>query len=133
MIVADANLLAALLIHGPRLPVAERVLERDNDWVAPPLWRTEFASVLLKYVRAGQLQVPDAQAMFGRARTVVRRELPVDHAEVLRIAAASGASVYDSEYVHVSDSSGAPLVTADRRLAARFPGLAILPEDFAPN
>lgn len=53
--VADTNVLAALM-----LPTAENagvisLFRLDPDWRLPPLGRSEFRHVLLKYVRAGIL------------------------------------------------------------------------------
>lgn len=133
MIVADASLLAAMILRGDRSADAERVLARDAEWIAPALWRSEFVSVLLKYVRAGTLTLSEAVEHVGQARRLVHDDVVVDHVEVLRLAAGSGASTYDSEYVLVSRVAGVPLVTADTRLAARFPGTAVLLADFAAS
>jgi predicted nucleic acid-binding protein len=55
MIVADASLLANLLIPGLDQASAEAVQQRDSDWRAPGLWSYEFRNVLLKYIRRGDL------------------------------------------------------------------------------
>ena len=42
MIVADTNLLIHLLVDGPNTRTAMEVREKDPDWRAPFLWRSEF-------------------------------------------------------------------------------------------
>ncbi|HVT15253.1 MAG TPA: type II toxin-antitoxin system VapC family toxin [Thermoanaerobaculia bacterium] len=59
------------------------------------------------------------------AGLVVEPDLPVETAKVLSLALASGASAYDCEFVALAQELGAILVTADRRLAERFPAVAV--------
>jgi hypothetical protein len=40
MIVADASLLAHLLIPSPESALAEDVYRKDPEWSAPVLWRS---------------------------------------------------------------------------------------------
>jgi predicted nucleic acid-binding protein len=54
-------------------------------------------------------------------RLLAGREFAVDSAEVLRLAAESGCSAYDCEFVVLAEFLGVPLVSADRRLVERFP------------
>ena len=53
-----------------------------------------------------------------------------DGERVLELAAVSGRSAYDCEYVAVAEALGVPLVTADRALESGFPGVAVSPESF---
>ena len=48
---------------------------------------------------------------------------------VLELSIKNGISVYDSEYVSLAISLGAYLVTADRELLRKFPGVAVSMED----
>lgn len=56
------NLIAYMLIPGVHTEAAERIYAIDSDWVAPPLWRSEFASVLGNSVRTAMLQQTHADA-----------------------------------------------------------------------
>ena len=74
MIVADANPIAYLLIPGPFTADAERVLKKDPEWLAPMLWRSEFASILIKYVRAGTLTSRVRKSTSRRRRICLETE-----------------------------------------------------------
>lgn len=133
MIVADANLVAYLLIPGPFTSEAERVLAKDPTWLAPVLWRSELASILIKHIRAGTLTVTGAEEHFEEAADLLRDgEFSVDHLEALRLAASAGCSTYDCEYVSGALRAGIPLVTFDKRLLAAFPHVAMSASQFAP-
>lgn len=133
MIVADANLVAYLLIPGPFTTEAERVLAKDATWLAPSLWRSELASILIKYIRAGTLTLAGAEEHFAEAEDLLRDgEFSVDHIEALRLATSAGCSTYDCEYVSGALRAGVPLVTFDKRLLTAFPRVAMSAAQFAP-
>jgi predicted nucleic acid-binding protein len=48
----------------------------------------------------------------------------------LQLAAESGCSAYDCEFVALARDLEVPLVTADRQLLAAFPSTAVSPEAF---
>ena len=51
MIVADTNLIVYLFITGDQTPLAQKVLEKDPNWIVPVLWQSEFRNVLAAYIR----------------------------------------------------------------------------------
>lgn len=132
MIVADVNLLVYLYVAGERTRQAEAVLTRDPVWVAPLLWRSEFRNVLAGLVRRKALALEDASQIVAEAeRFMAGGEYSVVSHDVLRIAARSGCSAYDCEYVALAQDLEVPLVTADRRLLGLFPSIAVTPEAFS--
>lgn len=134
MIVADTNLLAYLLLPGERTAAAEAVWTADPEWHAPVLWRSELRSVLTVQMRRSDLEPADAVAVAREARRLLDgREHRVDGHHVLRLASGTEASAYDCEFAALAEALSAPLVTADRGLAAAFPGLASTPEAFAAD
>jgi predicted nucleic acid-binding protein len=131
MIVADANLIAYLVLPGERTEQAEAVLLKDPVWVVPVLWASELRSVVSHYVRNRDLTVAQGSAAMDRAAALVDgREAPVDSREVLGLAHRSGCSSYDCEYVALAVSLDVPLVTSDKGVLRAFPRVAVAPDDF---
>lgn len=90
--------------------------------IAPDLIYAEFANALWKYARAGDLSTDDALGIVHRFQQIplqVRRSTVVLSA-ALRLAVASGSSVYDALYLALAAAWNCHLVTADKRLIARF-------------
>lgn len=126
MIVVDTNVVAYLYLESEHTAAAEEVLRRDADWTAPPLWRSELRNVLATQVRAGRLEVADARAVQEAAEQLLAGgEHPVASADVLELAAASGCSAYDCEFVALARHLAVPLVTGDRQLLTAFPELTV--------
>jgi predicted nucleic acid-binding protein len=122
VIVVDTNVIAYLYLPGDRSAAAEALGRNDPEWTAPLVWRSELRNVLARNMRARRLDLPAAQSIQAAAeRLLAGREFAVDSAEVLRLAAESGCSAYDCEFVVLAEFLGVPLVSADRRLAERFP------------
>ncbi|MFZ4805461.1 MAG: type II toxin-antitoxin system VapC family toxin [Synechococcus lacustris] len=124
MIVVDTNVVAYLLLRGPQTAAAEALLEAHPTWAAPPLWRSEWRNVLCGYLRRGTLSLEQVIALQEQAETlVIGHEEPVQSEDVLKLAASSGCSAYDCEFVAAAQQLDAPLVTADRALLKAFPAL----------
>ena len=124
MIVVDTNVVAYLLLPGPQTAAAEALLEAHPTWAAPPLWRSEWRNVLCGYLRRGSLSLEQVIALQEQAETlVIGHEELVQSEAVLQLAASSGCSAYDCEFVVADQQLDAPLVTADRALLKAFPAL----------
>jgi len=134
VIVADANLLAYLVMPGERTEEAEAVLSKDAMWAAPVLWRSELRSVAHKYVVRGDITITRALAVLEQAEEVVGgREGQVESRVVLDLASRSKCSTYDCEYVALAKALGVPLITVDRAMLRAFPETAITPSHFLEN
>jgi len=121
LIVADTNLIAYLLIHGPFTAGARAVYQKDPDWVAPPLWRSEFRNVLIQSLRHGLLSLLDALELMGEAEELMGgQEVESPSPRILRLAADSGCATYDCEFVALAHDLNVPMVTSDRTLITRF-------------
>ncbi len=131
MIVVDTNLIIYLLVHSDFTREAEQVYGKDSNWVAPTLWRSEFRSALASYMRRGLLTLPEAIAKTEAAESLMNgRERQVGSRGVVRLAADSGCSAYDCEYVTLAQDLGIRLVTADAELLTKFAPTAVSMSDF---
>ena len=131
MIVADCNLIAYLLLEGPRTRTAGAVFLRDPAWAAPLLWRSELRNVLATHMRVNRLPLAEALLKMTEAETVIGSlQFPVSSDEVLEECARSGVSAYDAEYLVVARKLQIPLLTHDQRLLSAGTRVAWTPEAF---
>lgn len=134
MIVADTNLTFYLFVRSPITAEAEAVYRKDFEWIAPPLWRSEFRNALAFYLRRGLLALNDAVAKMRAAELIVRsRESEIASSQVLRLATSSGCSAYDCEFVALAQHLAVPLVTSDRQVLAKFKNTATSPRAFCSS
>jgi predicted nucleic acid-binding protein len=131
VIVVDTSLIGYLFLTSDRSEMAELALKKDPEWAAPLLWRSEMRNVLAQYVRRSLLGLEDAQRIMDAAADLMRgREYQVASDSVLRLAAGSGCSAYDCEFVALAQDLGVALVTVDRQVLQDFPAIAIELETF---
>jgi predicted nucleic acid-binding protein len=133
VIVADASVVAALVVPGEESALCERLLRAHPEWVAPPLVLSELRSVIGKLVR-NRLQTPDeAMGLLSlAAESLDAVTFEPDPRRVFELVAASGCSSYDCEYVAVAEELGCPLATFDGELLRAFPGVAVHPRELVP-
>lgn len=125
MIVVDTNVLAYLLLPGPKTALAEALLDQHPQWSAPPLWRSEFRNVLTGYLRRDLLDVSRAVALMQQAEQLLgAHDEPVSSEQVLQLVNTSRCSSYDCEFVAAAQQLGVPLITEDRAILAAFPEVA---------
>lgn len=126
MIVVDSNVLAYLYLPGEHSAKAEALLERDPDWAAPVLWRSEFRNVLAQYLRRKVLRFDQVLAIQSEAESLMSgAEFDVASRSVLELARDSGCSAYDCEFIALALDLGTHLVTMDRELLRAFPACAV--------
>lgn len=131
MIVSDTNLLIYLYVQGQRTEESEAILRRDPTWTAPLLWRSEFRNVLIGLVRKRALSLETAAAIVEEAeRWLTGHEYNVVSHHVLSLAAQSGCSAYDCEFVALAQDLCVSLVTTDRQILKAFPTVAVSPSEF---
>jgi len=131
VIVVDTNVVAYLFLPGEHSEAARETLRQDPAWVAPPLWRSEFSSVLSTYIRRNEIGVRQARRLAEAAADVLHgREVFPSIERVLALVASSTCSAYDCEFVALAHELGVSLITSDRRVLRDFGGTAVPLHDF---
>ncbi|MDX2000747.1 MAG: type II toxin-antitoxin system VapC family toxin [Thermoanaerobaculia bacterium] len=122
MIVVDSNILAYFYLPGDFTAEAQALFERDPDWVAPVLWRSEFRNILAGYLRRGSLSFEEAVRIQAEAEDqMAGAEFAVDSLSVLGLVRNSSCTAYDCEFVALATELDTRLVTMDRKLLQAFP------------
>ena len=131
MIVVDTNVIAYSLITGDKTGLAQEVQKKDPNWRVPALWRHEFLNVLATSTRAEVIDLPQAREIWRQAvDMLIPAERAVDMLAALRLAAESGISAYDAQYISLACSLEVPCVTEDGRLLQAFSETAVSMETF---
>jgi predicted nucleic acid-binding protein len=131
MIVADTSLIAYLLIAGPFTDAAQRVLKRDNDWVAPPIWHHEFLNVLATSLRRNVLEEKEAMRILAEAEQDVRTQ---DHEldwDAVKLSIQTRVGTYECEFIVLARRLGIPLITGDKAVLKTFPETAVSLDQYA--
>lgn len=131
MIVVDTNIIASLWVPNDMDEWVYKVLKKDNDWIAPLLWRSEFRNVLSIYLRKNILELPVVlQATEEAEQLMTANEFEVNSTQVMSLVSDSSCSAYDCEFVVLADDLNIQLVTFDKKIILEFPNIAISPKEF---
>ncbi len=126
MIVADTNILLPLFLPSELSEQVARLATLDPDWAAPALWRSEFRNALVTQMRVQQLALSQAIMAMEKAQGWIQeREFYVASPKTLQLAAESGCTAYDCEFIALALDLRVPCVTLDRALLKAFPGVAV--------
>ena len=130
MIVVDTNVIASMWVPND-MDEWDKVLKKDDGWVAPLLWRSEFRNVLSIYLRKDILEFPVVlQAAEEAEHLMNSSEFEVNTTLVMSLVSNSSCSAYDCEFVALADDLTVPLVTFDKKILREFPNIAIHPKEF---
>ena len=119
MIVVDASVIVEMLLRTEAgIRVTPRIQTMTATVHSPHLLDAEVAHVVRRYTLAGDVDAERGAEMVGILRDLVIQRH--DHRPLLGRAWELRHSVgaYDALYVALAEALGAPLLTADRRLAA---------------
>ena len=126
MIVADANVVAALYFDCAATADAHRMLDLDGDWVVPELWRHEMLNIAANYAKFAQRGLAGVIAAWEHAdATFSARQRQVNMSTALTLAVKHRASAYDAQYLALAMQLGVQLVSLDKKLCAAAPEIAI--------
>jgi len=125
VIVVDTNVIVTFFVRADATDLAKKAMQKDADWIAPPLWLSETRNVLATMMRTRALSYETAIAVLAEAEDLMTGHThAIPSLDVMGIARDSGLSAYDCEFVALAASTGTALVTLDKRLALRFPHIA---------
>ncbi|MFO7847835.1 type II toxin-antitoxin system VapC family toxin [Rhodohalobacter sp.] len=131
MIVVDTNVIASMWVPNDMDEWVYQVLKKDDDWVAPLLWRSEFRNVLSIYLRKHILELSVVlQAIEEAEQLMSANEFDVNSTQVMSLVSDSSCSAYDCEFVALADDLNTRLVTFDKRIVWEFPDIAMTPKEF---
>jgi predicted nucleic acid-binding protein len=126
MIVVDSNVLAYLYLPGEHTVAAEALLDREPEWSAPILWRSEFRNILTGYMRRGALTFEQVHNLQREAESLLAgSEFEVDSFSVFELVRDSDCSAYDCEFAALAMKLDTKLVTMDSKLLRAFPACAV--------
>ncbi|MEX0662459.1 MAG: type II toxin-antitoxin system VapC family toxin [Balneolaceae bacterium] len=131
MIVVDTNVIVSMWVPNEMDEWAYKVLKKDDHWVAPLLWRSEFRNVISLYLRKNILdQSVLLQAIEEAEQLMEDNEFDVNSTQIMNFIIDSSCSAYDCEFIALADDLNIPLVTFDKKIVREFPGIAINPKEF---
>ena len=120
------------LLENQATPYSDAIAQRlqDDQAVAPPLLRLEYANVLRTACKRGRLtaqQAQDAIAQLAELPVEIDAELP-DAAQLLALALRYDLSSYDATYLDLALRRQLPVATQDVALAqaARLSGVGVV-------
>ena len=126
MIAVDSNVLAYLYLPSEHTAAAEALLERDADWAAPLLWRSEFRNILAGCIRRKAISFEQASRLQSAAEKLLEgSEYEIDSLSVLELVRDSDCSAYDCEFAALAMKFDIKLVTMDKKLLRAFPKCAV--------
>ncbi|MEP7057079.1 MAG: type II toxin-antitoxin system VapC family toxin [Caldimonas sp.] len=126
MIVVDSNVLAYLYLPGEHTKRAEALFEREPEWAAPVLWRSEFRNILAGHMRRKALTFDQACRLQREAESLLAgSEFEVDSLDVLALVRESDCSAYDCEFIALAMRLETTLWTMDKKLLRAFPNHAV--------
>jgi predicted nucleic acid-binding protein len=134
VIVADVNLVVYLLVDGPFTAAARNTLQKDDQWIAPASWRTEFINVMATNVRAKKFSIDRAIEKLRAADQLVRTvDTPMAEREIIQLSVKSKIATYDCVFVWLARHDSIKVVTRDGDMLDYFKDVAVNLEEFGSS
>ncbi len=131
MIVSDTNLISYLWLSKYNFEIAEKIFSKDPVWCVPLLWKSEFRSVISKYLRAKLITKNECLEVIKLAENHLKEsQYAINSDNVIDLILASNCSAYDCEFVSLAQQLDVPLLTFDNKILTEFPEIAVHPEHF---
>ena len=131
MIVVDSNIVTARNLTSSLTSEAKQIEEKDPVWIVPALWRYEFQNILATAIKAKQIKPEQALGIWDRvSKVLAENECEPSASRVIELVTQYGITACDGQFIAVALEMGVPLVTEDRELQEKFPGIAISMHEF---
>ncbi len=131
MIVVDTDIISYLYLPTKYTELAEQLLERQPQWIAPVLWISEFRNVLVLYLRKKQYDFDDIAMILQEAESLLSdQEYKVSSLSVMNLVSKSDCSAYDCEFVALAALKKTILITQDKKIIRSFPKIAFSLESY---
>jgi len=130
MIVVDTNIIAHFWLPSDSTELCDQLYQKDPQWVAPILWRSEFRNVVTIYLRKELIDLAEALLIMEKTELQMKdQQFQVNSVQVLHHVSQSTCSSYDCEFVSLAKDLDLDLITMDKQLLREFPQLAKHPEE----
>ncbi len=131
MIVADTNIIVYLLLPTSFSDSVDILYQKDPNWVAPTLWKSEFRNVLALYLKKEIISFEMALQLQDSAEAIMaHNEYDLASAQILSLVEKSNCSSYDCEFVALAKHLNIRLLTQDKKVLQEFPSIAVSITEF---
>lgn len=131
MIVVDTNIISYLYLPTKYTELAEQLMKKEPQWIAPILWISEFRNVMALYLRKKLLEFDDIALILQEAENMLsNNEYKVSSLSVMNLVFKSECSAYDCEFVAVAQHNKTHLITQDKKVLRNFPDIALSLESY---
>lgn len=109
-----------------------RILAEADTIVVPDSFRAEMANVTWQWVKHHNVPEASAYGILQDANSLVDRVVSSERiwVQALQLSIQQNHPVYDTLFIAAADASSDLVVTYDKKMQIKFPGIAISPTDF---
>lgn len=129
--VIDTMVFAYALFNEPEhRQEALTVLDKTDTIHVPDLFRAEFCNVAWQWVTHQQLSLQQAIKAAEKTEALITSVTSSEHLWVsaLEVAALTKHPAYDALFIVLAEKLNCPLITWDKKLLQKFPGIALKPD-----
>lgn len=131
MIVADTCIIFHLFNETSLTFKTQRILETDPLWVVPTVWKEEYANILSKLTRKEGRNIEEVVDHYTYTLEKFNNSVMfVDPSDALEISIKYNISVYDAHFVALAIEHNCILLTEDKEVIKKCPGIAVKINDY---
>lgn len=126
MIVIDTNVLIVATINESFVEINSNKLF-NHELIAPMLCKTEFAHVLLKYLKGNHINIQQAHKAIELMTMALNFDTQSNPKSIFTLAEKFSITAYDAEFVALAIERETNLLTYDKVLLNTFPDICKKP------